>query len=221
MSINRAQGATDAGADDWEAKQVAAVNGYLAQLGRLVGAEPALLTAFADALDAGGTDQQMIDQIRQVSFVQDVGAVAGTYPDAFRNAQFQADLTALAAQLGAAADTSPPTTTPALAGPAGKDGWYTGPVQVTLTATGPDGAADVASTQYSVDGDTPQAYTAPFTVASDGVHTVSFWSTDRARNAERHESTTFSIDVVRISISDAAGNVGTTTVAAVVPHDQR
>lgn len=65
---------------------------------------------------------------------------------------------------------------------AGADGWYDAAVEVTLSAT--DLPSGVASTTYTVDGGSPQPYTAPFSVAGDGVHTIAFWSTDAAGNVE-------------------------------------
>jgi hypothetical protein len=229
VTVNRAQGAADAGSDDWEAKQVAALNGYTAHLGALLEAQPALLNAFADALQAGGitrtitpndvfnfefqvvfgtglpqsvldtlrtlgVDQQAFEQIQELAFVQNIFDVAGDYPAMLRNQSFQADLRAAGTALGSVADTSPPTTTASLDGPTGKNGWYTGAVKVTLSATDPDGAADVASTHYSVDGGAAQTYAAPFSVSGDGTHVVSYWSVDQAGNEETHRSTTIAID---------------------------
>src|SRR5262249_49676683 len=82
-------------------------------------------------------------------------------------------------------DRSFPTTTASLSGPQGSNGWYTGPVQVTLTATDPDGPADVAATYYSVDFSGVQTYAGPFSVSGDGYHAVQFWSVDQAGNTEQ------------------------------------
>jgi hypothetical protein len=99
-------------------------------------------------------------------------------------------------------DTSPPTTTASLSGPAGTNGWYKGPVQVTLTATDPDGSADVAATFYTLDGGAQKTYTAPFTLTGDAVHTVTFWSKDQAGNEEKpHLSKTVKIDATRPTLT--------------------
>ena len=80
-------------------------------------------------------------------------------------------------------DSIPPTTTAAKAGPGASNGWYTGAVIVSLTAT--DVGSGVSATYYSIDGaTTPSIYTAPFTVAGDAVHTITCWSTDNAGNTE-------------------------------------
>jgi hypothetical protein len=67
-------------------------------------------------------------------------------------------------------------TTASLSGPAGRNGWYVGGVEVTLSATDPDGADDIAATRYTVDGGAPQVYAHPFTVSGDAVHEIAFWT---------------------------------------------
>jgi len=92
-----------------------------------------------------------------------------------------------------------------LSGPRGNNGWYTGPVSVTLIATDIDGPSDVASTTYSVDGGSVTAYGAPFVVSTDGTHRVQFGSVDRSGNAETPRPTqTIEIDSTPPSISCAA-----------------
>lgn len=90
-------------------------------------------------------------------------------------------------------DTSPPTTTAALAGTQAGANVYVGSVQVTLSATDPDGASDVAATHYQVDGGTVLSYGGPFTISSTSSHTVSFYSVDKTGNTETTKSVTFSI----------------------------
>jgi hypothetical protein len=227
ISINRAQAAEDAGDAEWETRQEAAVNDYLAGLGALLRAEPALLTAFAGALEAGGVtrsitssdaivfelnvlfyglpsfltntlhalgaDDAAIEQIRQLAIVQDIDAMAGSYPQMLTNADLLGSLARAGQAL--AGDTTAPETTASLAGTQGLSGWYTTPVAVTLSATDPDDAAADIVTTYSVDGGPATAYTAPFTVSGDGTHTVTFFSVDKAGNEETpHGSVTVKID---------------------------
>ena len=90
-------------------------------------------------------------------------------------------------------DTTPPVTTPALSGPSYVNGYYRGPVTVTLTAT--DDRPGPLATFYRVDSGAQQTYTGPFTVSGDFRHLVTFYSTDRAGNAESpNGGATFSID---------------------------
>jgi hypothetical protein len=84
-------------------------------------------------------------------------------------------------------DTTPPVTTASLSGPKGNNGWYRGAVVVTLSATDPD--SPVAATYYSVDGSAQQTYSAPFSIAGDGVHQLSFYSIDPAGNQEKSQPT--------------------------------
>jgi hypothetical protein len=78
----------------------------------------------------------------------------------------------------------PPVTTDSLAGKAGRNGWYVGDVTVTLTATDPDGAADIVATRYTIDDGPPITYAGPFTATGDAVHRITFWSEDQAGNRD-------------------------------------
>jgi len=96
------------------------------------------------------------------------------------------------ALLFSASDSSAPITTAAVSGPVGSNGWYRGPVQVTLTSTDAGGA--VASTTYSLDGGATVPYTAPFGVAGDGIHSLSFFSVDGSGNTESPNTLALKID---------------------------
>lgn len=90
-------------------------------------------------------------------------------------------------------DSAAPATQAALAGTAAGGGWYSTPVQVTLSAT--DNHSGVDSTFYAVDGGVSQAYGAPFTLSNTGTHTILFWSVDRAGNAESQQQMIIKVDV--------------------------
>ena len=81
-------------------------------------------------------------------------------------------------------DKDAPVTAAFLSGSQGANGWYTGPVTVTLIATDIDGPSDIAATSYRLDGGAVIPYTAPFTVSGRGTHTIVFGSVDHALNAE-------------------------------------
>ena len=89
-------------------------------------------------------------------------------------------------------DTLPPTTTAALSGPLGNNGWYDGSVTVALAAT--DDLSGVATTQYRLDGGAWQVYIGAFQVATDGVHSVDFYSIDNAGNVEDTHTQTIKVD---------------------------
>jgi hypothetical protein len=81
-------------------------------------------------------------------------------------------------------DTSAPMTAAFFSGPRGKNGWYMGPLTVTLIATDIDGPSDIIGTSFSVDTGSLTAYVGPFTLSADGIHKLDFGSVDRVGNVE-------------------------------------
>ena len=80
-------------------------------------------------------------------------------------------------------DSIAPTTTAtglqtAVGGP-----WVKASSRVSFSASDDAGGSGVAATYYTIDGGPQQTYTAPFTL-SDGAHTVTYWSVDKAANVE-------------------------------------
>ena len=107
-------------------------------------------------------------------------------------------------------DRTAPTTAPSVRDADSGNGWYaTGPT-VTLTAS--DSLSTVASTWYRVDDGAPQAYTGPFTESLEGIHTVTFWSVDKAGNVEDQDKDANTI-TVRVDTT-APGITGSRTPAA-------
>jgi hypothetical protein len=113
----------------------------------------------------------------------------------------------------------PPVTTIDLApvSPDGLNGWYVGPVEVSVTATDADGT--VAQTRCVLDpatapasfGDLPDAACALGTVSSDGSHAVYAASVDTEGNAELPVvSASFKIDATKPTLSPS---LSTTTIA--------
>lgn len=92
------------------------------------------------------------------------------------------------------ADTSHPSTTVSLSGTIGQYGRYSSAVQVALSATDPDGAGDVVATYYALDNSVQQTYKAAFTVAAEGMHTLHYYSVDKAGNQEPTQIQTIWID---------------------------
>jgi uncharacterized delta-60 repeat protein/CSLREA domain-containing protein len=78
---------------------------------------------------------------------------------------------------------------------------YPGSVSVSLSAT--DGGSGVATTYYKIDSRSYTIYNGAFAVGGGGTHTVSFYSVDRASNAE----TPHSVSVV-IARATPSGTVG-------------
>jgi len=92
-------------------------------------------------------------------------------------------------------DTTPPSTTDALIGTPGDNGWYVSNVTVILSAA--DSGSGVKEIRYVVDGGAEQiilAGTASIGLTSDGIHTVSYYAVDNAGNTENQNSRTVKID---------------------------
>ncbi|GAA3620735.1 lectin [Nonomuraea rosea] len=97
-------------------------------------------------------------------------------------------------QGGGVGDTSPPVVTAALspAQPDGANGWYTGNVTLTVTATD-DGA--VSSRQYSLDGGLTWANAAnPVTLSAEGAKEVRYRATDSGGNVSPVGTVSIKID---------------------------
>lgn len=82
--------------------------------------------------------------------------------------------------------------------------WYQNSAQVTLTKT--DSLSGVLSTSYTIDGGTMQYYLSPFTIQTDGSHTLNFWSSDYAGNNEIQQSIVVNVDVNPPSTQISAGS---------------
>lgn len=82
--------------------------------------------------------------------------------------------------------------------PDGDNGWYLNDVNITLSATDPDG---IDYTKYRINGGTWLTYTAPFVVSGDGVHVVEFYSVDMLGNTETVKSIIINIDGTDPTIS--------------------
>ena len=82
----------------------------------------------------------------------------------------------------------PPVTTATLdpAVPSGENGWWKGPVTLTLEATDPDSSA--VTTQYALGDGVWHDYTVPVTIDVQGAQSVQFKSTDAEGNVEATRS---------------------------------
>src|SRR6185503_1837420 len=108
-------------------------------------------------------------------------------------------------------DKEAPTTESSLSGTLGNNDYYTGPVQVTLTAS--DSVSGLGSTSYKIDNGNTTAYLgSPITVSGNGTHTVSFWSKDAAGNTASPTTITINIDaavpVTQPTLAGTHGNGG-------------
>lgn len=71
---------------------------------------------------------------------------------------------------------------------------------VTVSLSPKDGLSGVASTHYAIDGAEPKSGTS-LTLSTEGTHTVSYWSVDRAGNAEAAKTATVKIDLTNPTIT--------------------
>jgi hypothetical protein len=84
------------------------------------------------------------------------------------------------------ADVTPPVTTDNA-----PQGWVNSDASVTFTAT--DAESGVAATYFTVDGGAPQTGN-KVVLSGEGAHTLSYWSTDWAGNAEQPHTVSVNID---------------------------
>ena len=144
-------------------------------------------------------------------------------------------------------DTTAPTTT---AGGVPAGGWSSALVTVTLAATDNAGGSGVATITYAVDGGTPVVVGASSALvdlgahfggdvsAAQGVHTIAYYVTDAAGNAEAPQALTVGHDSIRPStrapraarvrrhhtaalkykVRDARPNAGTATVVITIKN---
>src|SRR6266851_730759 len=114
-------------------------------------------------------------------------------------------------------DTSPPTTSISLSPAPNAAGWNNTNVTVNLSATDPDGVADVATINYSATGAQTIAPTvvagssASFVVNTEGVTTVTYFAKDKAGNTEAAHTQVIRIDKTLPTVT-YTGNAGTYTV---------
>ena len=106
-------------------------------------------------------------------------------------------------------DSAAPTTQITIGG-TGANGWYRGPVQVSLSASDPESGVNV--TMYRVDGGPTMVYSSPFTISGEGQHQVLYWSNDKLSHTEAQQTATIKIDstvpTAQNSVSGTAGGNG-------------
>jgi hypothetical protein len=89
-------------------------------------------------------------------------------------------------------DTTPPITSIALNGTMGENGWYVSNINVTLNAT--DYGSGVDRTKYRINYAEWKTYVDGFIIKGDGLYEISYYSIDKAENAEDIKTASFKID---------------------------
>ena len=145
-----------------------------ASLDGLHGAPPATKTGCVDeTVSTDGAATRSCDVVTTTAPILDSGTVSES---------FKIDATA-------------PTTTASLS-PAAPDllnNWYGSPVTVTLSPS--DATSGLAATTYTIDGGPQLPYSAPFTISTEGSHTMKYWSVDNAGNVEPMNTVTVKVDL--------------------------
>src|ERR1700682_2054980 len=114
-------------------------------------------------------------------------------------------------------DTSPPATSIGIVPAPNAAGWNNTNVTLNLSATDPDGVADVATVHYSTTGAQTIAPTvvacssASFVLNTEGVTTVTYFAKDKAGNTEAAHAQVIRIDKTLPTVT-YTGNAGTYTV---------
>jgi cytochrome c len=88
-------------------------------------------------------------------------------------------------------DGTPPSTTIAVSGVSGSQGWYRSPAIVALTGTDSDGTADVAFIDYRLNGGPFERYSVPFMISSEGLSQITARATDNSGAVEAPLSSAF------------------------------
>ena len=79
-------------------------------------------------------------------------------------------------------------------------GWQNHSQQVTLSAAGGSGSG-LAATYYTLDGNGPYTYSAPFTVSGQASHVITYWSTDEVGNPETAHTGYVNIDITAPTVT--------------------
>ena len=90
-------------------------------------------------------------------------------------------------------DLNPPTTLAQMNGREGEKNWFSSDVEITLSASDGDGTG-VDYTEYKVDDEDWDQYTAPLDILKSGKHTLDFYSVDTSENIEPVRHLEFIID---------------------------
>ena len=119
-------------------------------------------------------------------------SASGAYTISYRSVD-QAGNEETAHELPVKIDREAPTSGLAITGTLGANGWYTSPITITFVVTDPVSGRD--TTMYRLDGGIWQAGDG-LVVDSDGIHTLEYYSIDRAGNRESTHTATLRVDLL-------------------------
>lgn len=105
-------------------------------------------------------------------------------------------------------DLTAPSTSIFIPGISQQQEWFNASIAVTLIAS--DDRSGVANTFYTINSGPTQTYSSTFSIESDGVYTIEFWSVDGAGNTEAHKTRTVRIDsTAPVTEAFTSGTAGT------------
>lgn len=88
------------------------------------------------------------------------------------------------------------------------DGWYATPVLLRIDATDGAGGQGVARSEYRIDDGVPATMPpSGATVAVEGIHSVCYWSVDRANNAETPRCVSIAVDTTAPQVTPAFNTI--------------
>lgn len=105
------------------------------------------------------------------------------------------------------ADTLAPISSVIVTGPRGTNGWFVGPVTVTMKAN--DDSSGIASRLWRLDGGAWTAYTNAIDVQDQGSHLLEYYSVDRNTNTEQVREVRINIDSTDPTVEVTAPAQGT------------
>lgn len=100
------------------------------------------------------------------------------------------------ALMGEVKDLVPPVTNAVISGEKGEEGWYRSDVNVELLGNDNEGGVGLMYTLYTLNGSDWFEYKDPIIILSEGAHTITYESYDKAENKEERKTISFSIDKV-------------------------
>ena len=116
-------------------------------------------------------------------------------------------------------DTTPPVTAATGLAPNADSSWEDTPQLITLDAS--DSLSGVAHTYYTIDSGGQQTYSTPFTISTDGLHKVTYYSVDAVGNIEATNTGYVNVDLTPPATAQTGLVANATTWTTTSPQTVR